>query len=328
MTDVAENTNTTDVPAQQPGLISKIFRCYRDNFGLFWRIMLPFIIFSFLFDTAVSFSESFFGPENLWRFDTTRGLAVSEYPKDGPIPVNTDSGMIFGFHVFSIGFLWLAICPLTLAIVQRHRGIEVTMRRIWERARRKIGPILCTFFLLYICGMVGYFAFLLLTSGLILVPDAPYGSSLCLGLFLMTGVLIYFGVNWSLYNQNIIIADQRSAIEAMRDSSPLVRGVWGRVFGMYLLLALFTMVFTSVILGLTLLVFSLTVPEFAPIRRILVSPEFFTLFFGGYARISLENAPSLWTVGVMVMMNTLVHAIVAPVWAILTTHLYLELTGE
>ena len=149
-----------------------------------------------------------------------------------------------------------------------------------------------------------------------------------MGLFLIIVVFVYFGVNWSLYNQIIIIEDQRSAIEAMRRSSILVRVVWGRTFAMYLLLALFTMVFTGVVLGLTLLVFSFTVPEFSPMRRVLLSPEFFTLFLGGYARISFESAPSLWTVGVIVMMNTLVHAALTPVWAILTTHFYLERTDE
>ena len=76
------------------------------------------------------------------------------------------------------------------------------------------------------------------------------------------------------------------------------------------------------------MVFSLTVPEFAPLRDVLLSAKFFTLFFSGYARISFENAPNFWTVGVMVMVNTLVHAVLAPIWAILTTHLYLERTGE
>ena len=160
------------------------------------------------------------------------------------------------------------------------------------------------------------------------MPAAPDASSLCLGLFLISVVLIYFGVNWSLYNQIIIIEDQRLAIEAMRHSSTLVRGVWGRTFGVYLLLGLVTTVFTAVVLGLTLLVFSLTVPEFAPIQKVLLSPEFFTLFLGGYAKINFESAPNFWTVGVMVMVNTLVHAVLAPVWAIVTTHLYLKRTGE
>ena len=333
MTEIVENSGTTNGQTEQPRLISTIFRCYRENFGLFWRIMLPFVVLGFLFYFGLSLFESLFDsvsdPKNLWRFDTTRGLTVNKYPREDLIASGSvDSGMIFSLHSLSIGFLWLAICPLTFVIVRRYRGAEVTMRSVWARTRPKIGAILRAFVLFYLFGMVGFFTFLLPTSEILPVPASPNASSLCLGLFLITIVLIYFAVNWSLYNQSIVIQDQRSAIEAMRYSSTLVRAVWGRTFGMYLLLTLFTMVFTSVLLGLTLLVFSLTVPEFAPIRRVLLSPEFFTLFFGGYARISFESAPSFWTVGVIVMMNTLVHALIAPIWTILTTHLYLERTGE
>ena len=323
----------TDRQTEQPGLISTIFRCYRENFGLFWRVMLPFVVLGFLFHFGLSLfeslSDSVSDPKNLWRFDTARGLAISEYPREDLIVSGSVvSGMIFSFHSFSIGFLWLAICPLTFVTVRYYNGAEVTMRRVWERTRPKIGASLRGFFLLYFFAAVGLFAFLVLTSGILPIPGSPNASSLCLGLFLITVVLIYFGVNWSLYNQIIIIEDQRSAIDAMRRSSTLVRGVWGGTFAMYLLLVLFTMVFTAVVLGLTLLVFSLTVPEFDPIRRVLLSPEFFTLFLGGYARISFESAPSFWTVGVMVLVNTLVHAVLAPVWAVVTTQLYLERTGE
>ena len=332
MAGIVENTNTTDGQTQQPERISVIFRCYRDNFWLFWRVMLPFVVLGFLFHFGLSLFESLFDsvsdPKNLWRFDTARGLAVNEYPREDLIASGSVvSEMTFSFHSFSIGFLWLAICPLTFVMVRYYNGAEVTMRRVWERTRPKIGASLRGFFLLYFFAGVGLFVFLVLTSEILPIPAPPNASSLCLGLFLVIVVLIYFGVNWSLYNQIIIIEDQRSAIDAMRRSSTLVRGVWGRTFAMYLLLILFTMVFTAVVLGLTLLTFSLTVPAFDPIRRVLLSPEFFTLFLGGYARISFESAPGLWTVGVIIMMNTLVHAALAPVWAILTTHLYLERTG-
>ena len=321
MAEVVENTNTTDISPRRTGLISTIFRSYRKNFSLFWRIMTPVIIFGFLFDIGENFSSSFFDPEDVWIFDTARGLTVSEDPKS----TGVDLGMIFGFHSFSISFLWLTMSPLIFAIVERRRDVEVTSRGAWRRARSQAGPILAASFLLYLLGMVALLGFLILTSKVIPgIPDAPFGSSLCLGIFLIVGGIIYLGVNWSLYNQSIIIEDQQSTIASLRRSSELVRGVWGRAFGMYLLLALATLVLTSTILGLTLLLFSLTVPEFAPLREVLLSVKFLTLFVGGYARISFENAPSFWTVGVMVLVNTLIHAFLAPVWAILTTHLYME----
>lgn len=319
MVDTAENANTMDVISRRTGLISTIFRCYRENFGLFWRIMMPMIIFSFLFNIGENVSNGFFYPENLWHFDTASGLSVRDSPKS----IGVAWGMIFGFHAFNIGFLWLTMCPLVFAIVERRRDAEVTARRAWRRARDHAGPILGASFLLYLLGALAMLGFIfLMWKRLPSVPDSPFGSSLGLWLFLSVGVIIYFGVNWSLYNQIIVIEDQKSAIASLRRSSELVRGVWGRAFGMYLLLALATMVLTSLILGLTLLVFSLTLSEFAPLREVLLSAKFLTLFVGGYARITFESAPSFWTVGIIVLMNILINAVMAPVWAILTTHLY------
>ncbi len=318
MTDIAENTDTTEEP--QPRLITTIRQCYRDNFGIFWRIMGPLIIFEFLFGVGASFSDRLSAPENLWRFDTARGLFVSEDPR----AVGVGWKMAFGFHSFSISWLWLSMCPLTLAIMERRRGVRTTARDLWQQVRRKKGSILGASFLLYLLGVGGLLPFLSLTLKISPdIPVAPYGSSICLALFLLVGVVIYWGVNWSLYNQSIIIEDQR-AIAAMRRSSELIRGVWGRTFCMYLLLALVTLLLTSVVLGLVLLVFSVTLPEFATLRRWLLSAKFFLLFVGGYARISFDNTPSLWTISIMVMVNTLIHACLAPIWAILTTHLYFE----
>ena len=226
------------------------------------------------------FLRQFFGPENLWHFDTARGMSVGKYPES----TGVGSGMIFRFHVFSLGFLWLTMCPLIFAMVERRRDVEVAARGAWRRARSQAGPILAASFLFYLLGIGAFLSFSLLASGI--VPDVPlpFGSSLYLGLFLIIGGIIYLGVNWSLYNQIIIIEDQRLTITSLRRSSELVRGMWGRAFGMYLLLVLVTMMLTSTVLGLTLLLFSLTVPEFAPLREVLLSVKFLTLFVGGYAR--------------------------------------------
>ena len=74
MIETVENSGTTDGQTEKPGLISTIFLCYRENFGRFWCIMLPLIVFSLLFEIGTTLSDSFFDSEGLWRFDTARGL--------------------------------------------------------------------------------------------------------------------------------------------------------------------------------------------------------------------------------------------------------------
>ena len=204
---------------------------------------------------------------------------------------------------------------------------KVSSRGIWQRTGSQTGPILATGCLLWLLMIPSVLAFLILTWKGIDVPVGHGFSSFHLVPLVTVVVVIYFAVSWSLHNQSIIIEDQQSATASFRRSSALVRGVWGRTFGMLLLFLLVIMILTSTILGLTLLVFSLTVPEFAPLREVLLSAKFLTLFCGGYARISFAAAPNFWTVGVMATVNTLIHAVVAPIWAILTTHLYLERTG-
>ena len=145
-------------------------------------------------------------------------------------------------------------------------------------------------------------------------------------LILIVGVaVLYFFIKWSLYNQCIII-ENLPAVAALHRSSKLVRGRWSRFFGMYLLLALMTMWLTTAVLGLTLLLFSVVAPEFAPMREVLQSGKFFGLFFGGNVAVTLPSAP-VWAIGVMVAVNTLIDTIIAPIWALLTTHLYMKQAG-
>ena len=84
--------------------------------------------------------------------------------------------------------------------------------------------------------------------------------------------------------------------------------------------------FTTAVLGLTLLLFSAIAPEFASLREALQSGKFFGLFFGGQVHITLQNAP-VWAIETIIVVNTLIDAIIAPIWAIVTTHLYLERAG-
>ena len=323
MTDIEENTNTIDAPSSQPKPISTILHCYRDNFWLFWRIMMPVVIFAFLFDIGMYLLTSL-DSETLWHFDTARGLYVSETPKS----TGTDTGMIFSLYSFSIGWLWFTMCPLILAIVERRQGRKVSSRGVWQRTGSQTGTILTTGCLLWLLVVPGVLAFFILTWKGIDVPVGHGFSSFPLSAFGDCSCLYLF--HSKLEFSTIRALSLKVSNQQLHHFAAAAR--WFEVYGdatfrMYLLCVLVIMIFTSTILGLTLLVFSLTVPEFAPLREVLLSAKFLTLFCGGYARISFAEVPNFWTVGVMAMVNTLIHAIVAPVWAILTTYLYLERTG-
>ena len=325
MINATERTNTTDTPLRQPKLFSTIFECYRKNFVLFWGIMVPLIIFSLLFEVPNILVAGLPTSEALWHFDTSRGISVDSNPDRGSIGWGTH----FIYAAISIDFLWLAMCPLAFVIVQRQRGMRVTLWAVWKRTFHDMGSILALFFLLALPGVIAGSIAMILVHVLRKLPvshDVLEVFALLI-IILLFSAIFYFMVNSSLCNQSIVFENLR-AMAALRRSSQLVRSAWTGFFRMYALLAWATIVLTSTLLGLTLLIFSFTVPEFRPIRDILLSAKGFTLFIGGHIRISFADAPSFWTVGVMATVNTLVDAIVAPVWAILTTHLYLERTVD
>ena len=81
-------------------------------------------------------------------------------------------------------------------------------------------------------------------------------------------------------------------------------------------------------LGLTIGLLSFAVPELIPIREVLQPAKLVSLLVGGYGKITLGGTPNFWTIGVIVSVYTLIHAILAPTWASLTTQLYMKRTGE
>ena len=72
MQDVLENTGNATSGPQQSGLMSTIFREYRNHFGLFWRVMLPLIIVSFLFTIALLLLFKFGVPGAQLSFSTSK----------------------------------------------------------------------------------------------------------------------------------------------------------------------------------------------------------------------------------------------------------------
>ena len=330
MQNVIENTGATP---RRPGIMPTIFREYRNHFGLFWRMMIPIIIVSLIFNIAVFLFFKLAISEAQWIFSTSQGVgARSSSTFNGssgtfqsiPEPTRVDSGVGFSASSLDIGLLWLAMCPLAFIIVHHRRGVNVTTREVWKHTLRKTLSILSggVFLVALVLGV-----YLIVFPLMLLIDEPSIGFPATIFLFmLIPGIPIaYFMVKWSLYNQGIII-ENLSAVAAFRRSSELVRGAWGQFFGMYLLLILVTMVFTTAILGLTLLLFSAVAPTFAPLSEVLQSGKFFSIFFGGYVQITLQSAP-VWAIGTMIAVNTLIHAVLAPIWAILTTHLYMERSG-
>ncbi len=77
MQNVLENTaDAGEMSQQHPGLVSRIFRDYRNNFGLFWQVMVPLIIVNLLFYLGMFlFAESMFS-DGQWTISTERGIAA------------------------------------------------------------------------------------------------------------------------------------------------------------------------------------------------------------------------------------------------------------
>ena len=63
-------------------------------------------------------------------------------------------------------------------------------------------------------------------------------------------------------------------------------------------------------------------------RELLQPAKLVSLLVGGYGKITLGGTPNFWTIGVIVSGHTLIYAILAPIWASLTTQLYMERTDE
>ena len=332
MQNVLENTaDAGEITEQHPNLVSRIFRDYRNNFGLFWQVMLPLIIVNLLFYLGIFLFGKLMSPGGQWMLSTESSLAAhSVYSSSqSGLPAGVTWGMNLGMTAH-VSLLWLAMCPLIFTIVQRRNNINPTFKTTWQQTLRKTVPILgiALFIGILIPIVPAVFSFLVFEIFLKkLIPS--YSTALLFisawisgAWFLFTTAYLF--VKWSLYNQGIMI-ENLSAMGAIRRSSELVRGrTWWRLLGIYLLLIYVTTVLTSVFLGLTIVFLSFAVPEFIPMREMLLPQRFISLLFFGFARISIDNAPNYWTIGAMVSVHTLIHAMLAPVWASLTTHLYTE----
>ena len=344
-------------------LARTVFRQYRDNFGLFWRIMAPVAVVAialsvvYFFESVRQLEKSISGTAsaNTYRVVSNVDTIAGVYPhlsSDAstsdvswqllPIPYfsSTDSEgatwrwelkfQIFDYSILIL--LLLTLYPLSFAVAQVSRSSDsevfapLNARSIWRQTGRKAFAVLLML-LLYILIMD--------VSSLIpwlgwtyqpfdRIPDVV--RNLCLfGVVLF--IQCYFLLTLSLYAPCLSVED-RSTIGIFRRSHALVKGARWRFLGIYLLTGWLASVVTSVLLGAVFLVFSLFVTGLEPLRDALSPLAFLTLFIGGDIAVVLPALLSVPATAAVLIVKGLIATFLVPIWAILTTHLYFQRVEE
>ena len=226
--------------------------------------------------------------------------------------------------------LLLTFCPLSLAVARISSRSEVsdieedsalpTAREMWRRTGRKTLKVFVAFLLFILAVDVGTYLYVLASW---LIPSLVHVLPMGLTFTLIMVFHIYFLVTLSLYNPCLIL-ENNSIIGIFRRSHALVSGTRLRFFGIYLLTGWIASVITSVLLGIALLVFSLFVPDLALVRDALPPLKFLSLFVGGDIEIVLPQLLSVPTTVAIFVVKGLITTFLVPIWAILTTLLYLE----
>ena len=133
----------------------------------------------------------------------------------------------------------------------------------------------------------------------------------------------YCLVTLSLYNPCLIL-ESNSIIGIFRRSYTLIRGARLRFFGIYLITGWIASILTSVLFGVVFLVFSVFIPDLAQVRDALPPLKFLSLFIGGDIEIVLPQLLSVPATVAILIVKSLIVTFLVPIWAILTTLLYLE----
>lgn len=300
-------------------LFRNVFRLYRINFGIFWRVLIPVIILSILVDTVILLCFYRFFPETSWVVGTTGGVSVThEFATEG----TWNSSITYSSLIQLL--LWFTIFPLILCTSRLYRGMDVNSKGIWKETVGRIKPILgahlCILVALSIIGIGIFFLFQLLGDKFFpILPMTIILVSMCF--------IINFMVDWSLFPQGIMIEDL-SAIKSFQRSNQLVHGRWFGFFIRYLLLVWGSAVIISIMFSLIFLILTTVETQFMQVREILLSGHILTILTGVNVKIALLEAPNYWIVWVLLIIKTVVYGIFTPVWAILTTHLYFQQAGR
>ncbi len=348
---------------------------YRNNFGLFWRIMIPVAIIAILLDiamffrsvdavekhvhdnpdyTAVAILNTTYGiiptvsiPDLFTTFELPFDVHSSNGVKDTrsspsviwqffPVPqvgtLNNDDKSSWqwtlNFQTYDpmpLILMLLTLCPLSLAVAWLSSDVPpdstpVTAREAWRQTGKKAFELLGAFVLFVLIVDVGNYIQIGIT---LLIPSLMESLSIPLITTLVMLISIYLLVTLSLYNPCLIL-ENRSIIGIFKRSHALVSGARLRFLWIYLLTGWIAAVFTSVLLGAVLFLFSVFFSELAPIREALTSLKFLSLFIGGNVGVELPNLPSILPAVSLLIVKGIITAFLVPVWAIVTTRLYLE----
>ena len=348
---------------QRTRLAGTIVTLYRNHGGLFWRIMMPVAIIAIILDIVLFFftiprfeqdiNDSFTVTANVntisgihptltnvgadtkssgvsWQFYLIPSFHSTD---DNGITWRWEPNFLSLNYSLLITFLLLTLCPLSLAVARISDVSQVrdtvqnlappTAREMWRQTGRKALMVLGALVLFVLIIDVPTYLY-----GLVLLLMPSLGRILPFELtsFLITvsNVFhIYFLVTLSLYNPCLIL-ENNSIIGVFRRSHALVSGARLRFFGIYLLTGWIASVITSVLLGIVLLVFSRFIADLAQVRDALPPLKFLSLFIGGDIEIVLPQLLSVPTTVAILIVKGLIATFLVPIWAILTTRLYLE----
>ncbi len=229
------------------------------------------------------------------------------------------------FYSTALILLLFAYCPLSLAVVHISRHSQgqdstpLTAREMWRHTGRRALTVFAAFLFFVLIVDVAATLYGLITW---LVPSLNR-LPMELPFVLIMVTHIYFIVTLSLYNPCLIL-ENNSIVGIFRRSHALVSGARLRFFGIYLLTSWIATIISSVLLGAALLVISIFIPDLVQVREAFFPLKFLILFIGGDIEIVLSQMLGTSVTIAILVVNGLVITFLAPIWAILTTHLYLE----
>lgn len=238
--------------------------------------------------------------------------------------------------------LLLTLCPLSLAIgyilrgsngTRRHQN-QLTAREAWRQTGRKAWTVLVILilfvFVMFVIPLAQDYSNKFVIGKVVTWSIIPTDSWSTIALlmtpfyYIFTALTLYLLVAISLYNPCLILEDNSSVVGVLRRSWSLVHGAKWRFIGIYLLAGWIISVIDSVLMGAILWGFSLFISDLAAIQVALSPLKFLTLFIGADIQVLLPQLLSTPIVVAILGIDALMQTFWLPIWAILTTYLYLQ----